>query len=529
VDADDYLVVERASARTIAACTLWLPGCSALWACALYFNNPPLKQLDDSLDILQHKIEEFMEKGKTYKEAVQTLKRFLVGKTQRRRLLPWFRRCERAARLCQLVNLISLVVLSSFLNGDNAEIIISPASLIIFVCLLVKNSLEYLVMPMLLISRTVEASTKAESPQEKQVRLEIDEIIGTDDSSSTQDTSTEYSSANESFLDEDPRSEALPSVLGVRAAKVIVRPKAIRLRLRFQLQQNIPRFNDYVRQWRREDPYRHGRLLHVPKKFPHVFPKSRTVSFFPTDESDWPLKATKFDFRCRGMSHDTFVGTKAFLHDVHRKFPRQFGHTEACEAYWQSRGMAEPFGPMHVSRFGFKRSHSLGTLTARELPEWRAKYEAATGFCDIVEERFSSGVPKLPADGELQARGLVDEFELQGVFRQVTDEFTNKDMFLQNPWKNTKTADRMARLARCLGGPEIEKKPWETTFDEELEEYGGEGEAGKAESARRAKRREDERAEALRAIADGDADDEGHSGDPEVDSHPHGHDSHHHR
>jgi len=244
----------------------------------------------------------------------------------------------------------------------------------------------------------------------------------------------------------------------------------------------------------------------MPNIFPGRLKRSHSFSFTPTEGSDWAVKADQCQaaFRHKGpLDYGELNETWAFLENAQRTHPRQLGPTEDSEAFWQTRGASEAFWPAKVARLRFKRSHSLGTITARELPEWRAIHDPGYGWSDIIEERFGSGLPGLPADVEMPPRGLVDDFEVQGVFRDVedTEAVSNKQMWCSNPWKETKTAERMARIAMFLGGPEIEVKPWNTSFDEELAKYGGEGEAAAELTARRLAKRQELR-EAARLEAE---------------------------
>lgn len=238
--------------------------------------------------------------------------------------------------------------------------------------------------------------------------------------------------------------------------------------------------------------------------------KSHTISFLPTEGSDWLTKAAGIQFGSGSLSSAVIDDTKHFLNHIERgRHRQQFGPTEANDAQ------------VKALRFGFKRSHSLGTITARELPEYRARHESLAGFCDIVEERFSSGIPSLPIDVNMPPRGLVDEFEGQGVFRQPSELYTNKKMMCSNPWKETKTAERLARVARFLTNAEApEPPPWEISFDEEVGKFGKEGQVSHARMEAFREQRmaehaaEEAEAERLRELArveeEQHADDEGH-------------------
>jgi len=141
---------------------------------------------------------------------------------------------------------------------------------------------------------------------------------------------------------------------------------------------------------------------------------TRTVSFVPTEESDWDLKFQKFKLR---------------------------------------------------------RSRSLGTITAEELVERRAIPELWAGFADIFEESRRDGFPSLPQTiPQVPARGLVDELEEKRVFNEDPAAVTNKDLFWTNPFVDTAFGDKVVKFKRQLIGlEEPSPREWEKPFDEVVE------------------------------------------------------------
>merc|ERR1712151_11308 len=75
LDKYDYEMVEHATARTIATSVCLLPGGHLLHAFIHHCNHPVLRHCDRSLDILQHKIQEYLEREISYKQAEMALKR----------------------------------------------------------------------------------------------------------------------------------------------------------------------------------------------------------------------------------------------------------------------------------------------------------------------------------------------------------------------------------------------------------------------------------------------------------------------
>merc|ERR1719401_2712118 len=148
--------------------------------------------------------------------------------------------------------------------------------------------------------------------------------------------------------------------------------------------------------------------------------------------------------------------------------------------------------PLKHGRFRLKRSNSIGAGTAEEVFERRTKQEPWAGFVDVFDEFRRPGVPALPETADaVPPRGLVDEFEAQGVFRQHTEELTNKDLFCTNPWTDTTCGARMSRAKRFITRAQPPPpSPWELEFDEALAPYAAddEGEGGSARGRRSQKR-----------------------------------------
>eukprot|EP00928_Gymnodinium_smaydae_P019592 TRINITY_DN17526_c0_g4_i1.p1 TRINITY_DN17526_c0_g4~~TRINITY_DN17526_c0_g4_i1.p1 ORF type:complete len:2125 (+),score=334.01 TRINITY_DN17526_c0_g4_i1:764-6376(+) len=418
-DGDDYLATQLASASTVATSLLWLPSPVGFILAALTArcNRPALRQCDRSLDILLHKIAEFEERGVTYKQAEIALKRSLYSNPAHERR---HRRADRCLRLQKMLNLGILACLV-MLCGMPVQFLQWNAQIIFLVagsCALAHAIIEHVFLPMFLLPNAISIQTRRPGFEEKEIEKTVAEALGSDTSSNTVSSSTEYSSANDSFLDEDPRSENLPSVLGYKRAKVVVRPKGARLRMRLDLLRGMPACDHQVKQWDREDPYKYGRLLRVPGAHLDVQRRCRTLAFSPTDESDMVLKAKE-----------------------HRLI----------------------------------RSRSLGTITPSEEYEWRMRYERWAGFADIFEEGARPGPPTQPRPmARLPNRGVVDVLEAQGAFREQVGETTNQDLFFMSPLTDVGWVNSLKQLA----GAKPKPKPWEESFDEALHrgyEGGDEG------------------------------------------------------
>lgn len=417
-DKYDYVAIERASAKLICSCTLWLPGMSAIGFMGLYANKPPMRHLDDSLDIMKHKLEEYVERGVAYKQAEISLKRHLISKPEHHTKENWTRIIEKVSRIVAIGNLATLVCMTVLLTGENAKYLAPPLALALLGSITVQEFIEHVMIPLLMLPNIILVSVTRPTEDEKKVDDEMDKILGSSDNSDTESSSTEYSSANESFLDEDPVSKEGPKVLGVKRAKVLIRPKASRLRLRFALLRSTAPFGTHLDRFRREDPNKFCRLLRVPGAHLDALRPACTISFRPTLESDSSFKE---------------------------------------------------------ARFGLRRAKSLGTSTAEETFERRVmtKHEHREGWADIFDERSSSGLPAMPSTQcAVPARGLIDEFEAQGVFRQWSAELEDKELLLINPFTDTPAFRRANNLANMVSGtPALPRTAWDASMDEELNGY----------------------------------------------------------
>lgn len=418
LDVHDYGAVERATAANVAGALLLMPGGIALAALARHCNWPPLRHCDHSMDILRHKIEEYVERGVSYKEAEITLKRMVQSKKKHRKQREREQRLERVLRVLSLVTVACLVLMAGLLSGGNAALLAPPLFAAASAAVVLHAFIERLVLPLVRLQHGIQINVHQEVPEEKKLTEQVLEALGSSSSSDTEGSSSDYSSANESFLDEAPRNHSEPHVIGVKSSKILVRPKNARLRLRFELLRSLPGCRQHLRRWQGEDPLRFGRLLQVPEGHPEAMRQARSVSFRPTEESDRSLKAQRFTLR---------------------------------------------------------RSHSLGTMTVEEQCERRAVEDHWAGFADIFEEKQRPGMPVLPATAvSMPYRGAVEEFEAMGVFRQHTHELTNKDLICMNPLTDTVLA---TRVGACLRRGQQPPKPWEVEIDEALAKPFGETDA----------------------------------------------------
>lgn len=423
-DQRDYNVMEWATARTVASATLGLPGGALLWATAMYLNRPAFRHYDDSMDIIQHKVEEYVDRGTSHKQAMIIIMKKLIRKPEHRWKKAWTLRCVRIVFLLNVTLLFCLITMACAVTGENAFWLLPQCSVLVIGSLIARTVIEQLVMPALMLPSTTTISVRRELDDEKYIMSQVREAIGSEESSTTEDSLSDYSSANESFLDEDPRSTNLPSVLGVKNAKIIVRPKACRLHMRFKLQQCIPDYGAHLRRWKREDPLKHCPLLQVPGAYAeqserwnncggYALRRERSVAFQPTEASDWPMK---------------------------------------------------------VQKFGLRRCNTLSTISAREDYMWRQQHERWDGWFDIFEEKALKGLPRLPKTKmKMPDRGLVDQFEEQTVFRPNEQELTNKQIFCANPFTDTRLGKTMTRATHfVLGRPAPARPKWEMSYDEEL-------------------------------------------------------------
>jgi len=413
-DLHDYQVSQRAAAKSVSVCLMWLPCGVALAPLAHACNHPPLRHCDHSLDILRHKIEEYMEKGMEYKQAESTLQRYLVVSKGDRQRIAWDLLLTKVMKVLSLITYLCILLLACVLTGEAIGSFGKFLFALAAMCTAVHSFLDKVVWPKVRLQRAILIDTDLLLPEEKKITQQVHDALGSSDSSVTEDSSSDFSSANESFLDENPKSEKQPEVLGVKGGKVIVHPKACRLRLRFSLLRNTAPCTDHTSRWRHEEPLKHCRLLQVPEAHMDAFRPHRTVSFKPTEESDWNLK---------------------------------------------------------FKQFGLRRSRSIGTAWAEEVYERRLDQERWAGFVDICGESRLVDLPRLPeTEEQMPPRGIIEDFESLGVFRrQHSEELTNAALFLTTPWKDTAGGDNLKRLGRALMGtaPPV-FKTWEAPFDEAL-------------------------------------------------------------
>ncbi|CAE7435670.1 TSA 417 [Symbiodinium natans] len=268
--------------------------------------------------------------------------------------------------------------------------------------------MDRLLIPWLSPMKITMLSVLRETPDEIAVMEKVLEAYRSfpqeeEESSEDGDESSDYSSANESFLDEDPASKNLPEVLGSKKVKILVRPKAARLRMRYELMRSLPASGDHLLRYQREEPLKYGRLLRVPGLLPPLarrgprsrkqdkvfMRKSTQACFSPTMESDWCHKESLFRLR---------------------------------------------------------RSHSLGTGVAFEnKPEEREPRDHWNLHTDIFDEHSRSGIPQMPKVYErMPERGLVDQFEMVGTFKPAQTR-SIKEVALNGLITDTRLGDRLWR------------------------------------------------------------------------------------
>lgn len=377
----DYYATARSVARTVSMSLRWLPGGIIFSVFALYLNWPLLRQCDKSMDIMWHKIQEIMEKGASYKEAEVSLWRSILSTPAHKTKLQLTRRCLIIQKILSAATLAMMIVASLLLTGDNADWLGPPVFFVAFFSLFLHVLIGQVILPILMLPNAIYLSVARESTEEKEIAELIKAQQDSSDSSATQDSSSEYSSSNESFLDEDRRSAGRASVIGVKRNRIVIRPQSARLRLRFQLMQRLGDCQEYIRKWRRVGPEKHGRLFTVEGKFGVARRPWETVSFVYSEDSDMSLK---------------------------------------------------------VQQFFLRRSNSIGTSTGEELCERRDVQEHWAGYVDVFEEGYRPGIPAMPnVVNAMPNRGVVDMLEKQLVFKAHPNVVTNQQIILVNPLQGT--------------------------------------------------------------------------------------------
>eukprot|EP00927_Polykrikos_kofoidii_P066896 TRINITY_DN62455_c0_g1_i1.p1 TRINITY_DN62455_c0_g1~~TRINITY_DN62455_c0_g1_i1.p1 ORF type:complete len:1846 (+),score=263.86 TRINITY_DN62455_c0_g1_i1:279-5540(+) len=408
-DKHDYQVTEMATAHTIANTSLILPGGCLVHSMIYFCNRPVLRHCDNSLDIMRHKIEEYVERGTPYKQAEIALKNSVISSNEHRRMDYWYHKVHHMQKVLSMVTLMCQLATSLVINGRNGRALASPIVYCSLLTLVVHAFVEKMILPLLMLPTIpIQISVRRKSDEENAITERLVSAIGDSESSDTADDSSDYSSANDSFLDEDPKSTHLPSALGAKRAKVIVRPKVVRLDLRFTLLRAKPAVGEFCRMWRRQAMEKYGRILRDPTSSLGPWRRrSKSFSFSPTLGSDWQGK---------------------------------------------------------VKEHKLIRSASMATCTAEEQVEKRSAAERWAGFADIFEEGTRSGFPELPKSAKtVPKRGIVDLLEAQHAFKKPEKEVTNKQLFFMNAFTDTAVAERI-RTALGRNQP----RPWEEDFDETL-------------------------------------------------------------
>lgn len=413
-DQFDYNICLTATAKSIALASCWLPGGIVVSRIIDYCNKPALRMMDGSLDIVNHKVEEYTERGIGHREAMTTVRRYLVATAKHRMQERWAIRATYVKRVLNVATLVCLVLLSTIVNASNVETFALPLCATAFAALVVRVFVEQIVDPLLMLPRMVQINCRRETEKEKLIKTRVHAVTDVIESSETIESSTDYSTDDEEGLDnvEDVLKGGEGKIVVVKDQKVICRPRLVLLRLRFAMQRGRFTFGDHWGLWHRNDPLKHGRLLQIPSCHLDFMRQMRTVSFSPTAENDWPSK---------------------------------------------------------IQNFKLKRSNTLGTITSDEVFEFRVQTEPWAGYFDVFEEKSMPGFPVLPETVDaVPYRGVVDEMEAQGIFRQATRDLTNGDLCCGNPFSDTKFSSAMNDVARYVmkKGP-APKKPWELSFDEE--------------------------------------------------------------
>eukprot|EP00439_Symbiodinium_sp_Y106_P051905 s1524_g6.t3 len=445
LDQEDYTTTQISTAATVGMLLLWLPGCAILSLPARYCNWPPLRNMDSSLDITKHRIQDYVNNGLSYKEAEVALRKYLTAGEKNLKFRVRF--LARARRLQKMLSVVMtfcmLALVSPITMGDGVTWAAPLFFLLLFTLAAVHAALDRLLIPWLSPVKITMLSVLRETADEISLMEKVLEAYRSFpqeevESSEDGEESSDYSSANESFLDEDPSSQNLPEVLGSKKVKILVRPKALRLRMRYELMRSLPASGDHLLRYQREEPMKYGRLLRIPGLLPPIprrgprsrktrkiqedlrQPKSaareaRTVSFSPTLESDWSYKEWLFRLR---------------------------------------------------------RSHSLGTGVAFEnKPEEREPRDHWDLHSDIFDEHSRSGIPWMPKVSErMPERGLVDQFEMVGTFKPHVQSRSIKEVALNGLIADTRLGDRLWKTLAAVAGTEtVSQDIWQQPVDEALE------------------------------------------------------------
>eukprot|EP00931_Biecheleriopsis_adriatica_P103032 TRINITY_DN77922_c0_g1_i1.p1 TRINITY_DN77922_c0_g1~~TRINITY_DN77922_c0_g1_i1.p1 ORF type:complete len:2254 (-),score=410.37 TRINITY_DN77922_c0_g1_i1:43-6741(-) len=464
IDQEDYNTIQRSSANSVANCLLLMPGGAFVSEMCRYTNSPALRNFDSTLDIMKHKIEENVDKGVPRKEAELQLRRYLASGHAGDRSK--FNRLSTLARLQKILSLVivgCLAILSSPLaNGKNAEWAAPLFFSIAWICAIVTTYLERVIIPLMSPSREAMVSVKREVKEEISVMEKVLDTFRNMDkeeseSSESEDNSTEYSSANESFLDEDPQSRANPNVLGARKLKIIVRPRRHRTLMRFNLLRAREEMGTHAQRWAREDVFKYGRLMRVPGLLP-------------------PLKRPK-PVQLGAAKHDKYMAV-----DARKKMEQGLKIKQPKSAFRDLRSYC--FSPTEESDaqfkeevHGLKRSASLGTgFSCEQKCEERSVKDHWGAHADVFMESYRGGMPKMPAVlDRMPPRGLIDEFEARESFMPQPRKKNLKELALGGLITDTRIGDRVLRqfndVTSALGLDRVQKRdPWQEGVDEALGE-----------------------------------------------------------
>ncbi|CAK9062528.1 Major surface-labeled trophozoite antigen 417, partial [Durusdinium trenchii] len=454
LDQEDYRAAQISTANSLAILLLWLPGCSPLSLLARYSNAPPLRNVDDTLDIVKHKILEQVDKGLAYEDAEAAVRKLTApagaaaaASIEERRMA--LRKLQ--SGLGMSIAWSSLVLVSPLVMGEWASWAAPICFAVTFTLVASYVILDRVVIPCLGPQKILSLSVLRETLEELHVTEQILETYRNlpkeeeQESSEDGDASSDYSSANESFLDEDPGSSNDPDVLGSKQVKILVRPKAMRLKMHFELMRSLPACGEHVQRYQHQEPLKYGRLLHVPGFLPSLQPQraARITGMRSTRKSVFTVHQPK------GAAREV----------------RSYSFTPSLNSDTQ----------LKERRFGLKRAQTLGTGVAFEQKvEERMDRDHWAMHADIFDEKSRPGLPAMPhVDEKMPHRGLVDQFEAVGTFRPQAETLTLRDLASKGLFADTSMGDRLLKAFTAITGIETRPGPdlWQLPVDEALDGY----------------------------------------------------------
>ena len=463
IDQEDYKAAQISTANSVAILLLWLPGCAVLSLLARYCNAPPVRNLDDTMDIVKQKIQEYVDKGSNYKEAELAVRKQLGERRGGGKLRSVY--VARARRLQSFLGMgiasSSMVMVSPLVMAESTVTWAAPIFFTLtFTLVSTYVLLDRVIVPWVAPKKMLMLSVLRETAEEIGVMNDILETFRNmpkeeeEASSQDGDESSDYSSANESFLDEDPKSSNDPDVLGSKQVKILVRPKAARLRMHFELMRSVPLCGEHMLRYQREEPLKYGRLLRVPGLLPAVRQKA--------------ARTTRARYTRRTLAQ---VQPKSAAREA-----RSYSFSPTLGSDTQHK----------EEKFRLRRCHSTGTGVAFEgKVEERMLRDHWEMHADVFDEKSRPGLPTMPrVDEKMPHRGLVDQFEAVGTFKVQAETKTIRELASKGLFSDTNFGDRMMKAFTAVTGIETRggPDPWQLPVDEALDGYERQLQVSEAQS-----------------------------------------------